>query len=118
MLQNFFLYSKNIQETIILGTPFLSLLYPFSIDNIAITTKSIDHEIKFKLLDQPKIRDLNFIQSKGISFINPINNKRKHINVINKEIHFKRIEEPLLLFGIQEKIKIMKDRFVKHLCLE
>lgn len=90
-----FLLVKNIQETIILGTHFLTLLHPFIVDNISITTNALGREVKFEFLDQPRIRDLNFVQSKDISFINIINNKRKHINFINKEIHFKRIEEQL-----------------------
>lgn len=94
--KTFFLLVKNIQEAIILENSFLALLYPFVVDNIAITTKALGREMKFEYLDKPKIRDLNSIQSKGICFINLINNKRKHINFINKEIHFKRIEEQLL----------------------
>lgn len=111
-----FLLVKNIQETVILETPFLALLYPFIVDNLAITTKTLDCEVKFEFLDQPKIRDLNSVQSKDISFINLIKNKRKHINFINKEIHFKRIEEQLQSSCVQEKIKIRQNKFTKDLC--
>lgn len=62
----------------------MTLLYPFIIDNLAIVTNALGHGVKFKYLDQPRIRDLNYVQSKDISFINIINNKGKHINFINK----------------------------------
>lgn len=42
-----FLLVKNIKEAIILGTPFLILLYPFIIDNLAITTNALGREVKF-----------------------------------------------------------------------
>jgi hypothetical protein len=101
--KTFFLLVRNIHESIILGTPFLALLYPFTVNNAAITTNALGREIKFEFSEPPKIRDLNSIQSKVISFINQINNKRKQINFINKEIHYKKIEDQLQSPSIQEK---------------
>lgn len=116
--KTYFLLVKNIHGTIILGTSFLALLYPFIIDNQAITTNDLGREVKFEFLDQPRIRDLNFVKSKDVSFINITNNERKYINFINKEIHFKRIEEQLQFSRVQEKIKIMQNKFTKDLCSE
>lgn len=113
-----FLLVRNIHESIILGTPFLALLYPFTVNNAAITTNALGREIKFEFLEPPKIRDLNSVQSKVISFINQINNKRKQINFINKEIHYKKIEDQLQSPSIQEKIKSIQNKFIKDLCSE
>ena len=56
-----FLLIKNIQESIILLNPVLDLLYPFIVDNLVITTNALGREVNFEFLDQPKIRDINFV---------------------------------------------------------
>lgn len=56
-----FLLIKNIQEAINLGTPFLDLLYHSIVDNLVITTNALGREVNFEFLDQPKIRDINFV---------------------------------------------------------
>ncbi|KAI5429415.1 hypothetical protein KIW84_034140, partial [Lathyrus oleraceus] len=44
--------------------------------------------------------------------------KRKQINFINKEIHYKNIEDQLQSPSIQEKIKGIQNKFIKDLCSE
>lgn len=113
-----FLLVKNINEEIILGTPFLTLLYPFKVNRNAITTTVLNKEINFEFLDQPKIKDLNAIQDKSISFLNQITRKQKQIGFISKEIYFKRIEDQLKAPIIKEKIDCIIKKFSKDLCSE
>ena len=85
-----FLLVKNIHQHIILGTPFLSLLYPFTVSHEAITSNALGREVIFRFFEAPRTKDLNTVQNLSTSTINLISQKKKHINMLNKEIQYKR----------------------------
>ena len=51
-----FLLVKNISHQIVLGTPFLTQLYPFSIDNQGLKTKYNNQEILFEFIKGVEVK--------------------------------------------------------------
>ncbi|KAK2370424.1 hypothetical protein QL285_083475 [Trifolium repens] len=113
-----FLLVKNIHQHIILGTPFLSLLYPFTVSHEAITSNALGREVIFRFFEAPRTKDLNTVQNLSTSTINLISQKKKHINMLNKEIQYKRIENQLESKNIKDKIILLQQRFEKEICSE
>ena len=79
---------KDMNKKIILGTPFLNLLYPFRVDAEGIKTVFEEQEVCFKFLEPPKIKELNNLDNQ----INLNQKKKQQIKFLGKEIHYKRIE--------------------------
>ena len=57
-----FLLVKNISHQIILGTPFLTQLYPFPIDNKGLKTKYNNQEILFEFIRGIEVKEINQVQ--------------------------------------------------------
>ena len=57
-------------DKVILGNPFMFLMYPFTTDTEGITT-SFGQPVKFKCLRYPKLEDINVL--KDISTSNSVN---------------------------------------------
>jgi hypothetical protein len=72
----------------------------------------------FRFFEAPKIKDLNTVQNLSTSTINLISQKKKHINMLNKEIQYKRIESQLESKNIKDKIILLQQRFEKEICSE
>ena len=83
---------KDMNKEMILGTPFLSLLYPLTVDKEGIKTIFEKQEIGFYFLNAPEIKELNSIDNR----VNLIQKKKQQIKFLGKEIHHRRIEENLL----------------------
>ena len=79
----FLLLIKEMNEEIILGTPFLALLYHFRIDEEGIKTVFDKQEICFKFISSPKIKELNALKNQ----VNLIQKKKQQIKFIGKEIN-------------------------------
>ena len=60
----------------ILGTPFLSLLYPFKVTEKGLTTNILNNTINFEFINPPKSRELNLLKENSTSIIK---NKTKQI---------------------------------------
>jgi len=97
----------------ILGTPFLTLLYPFQVTEKGLITNTMGKEICFGFIKPPRTRELNLLKESSISHIEE---KRKQINLLNKEIRFKRIEEQLKNHNIQTVIKEYEVKIEKEIC--
>ncbi|RDX88180.1 hypothetical protein CR513_30260, partial [Mucuna pruriens] len=85
-----FVLVKNINTPMVLGTPFLTLLYPFQVTKNELVTKVLNKEICFEFIKSLRTRELNILKGSLISKINIIKRKKKHINMLNREIKFKR----------------------------
>jgi len=96
----------------ILGTPFLTLLYPFQVTEKGLITNTMGKEICFEFIKPPRTRELNLLKESSISHIE---GKRKQINLLNKEIRFKRIEEQLKNHNIQTVIKEYEVKIEKEI---
>ena len=73
-----FLLVKNISHQIVLGTPFLTQLYPFSINSQGLRTKHNNQEILFKFIKGIEVKEINQIQD----FINLLRQKQQHVKFL------------------------------------
>ena len=73
-----FLLVKNISHQIVLGTPFLTQLYPFSIDSQGLKTKYNNQEILFEFIKGIKVKEINQVQD----FINLLQQKQQHVKFL------------------------------------
>ena len=62
-----FVLVKNISDKVILGNPFMCLLYPFTTDSEGITTRPFGQPVKFKFLRSPKPKDISSLKEVSIS---------------------------------------------------
>ena len=73
-----FVFVKNMTDMVILGNPFMCLLYPFITDSKGITTHPFGQPVKFKFLWSPEPREINSLQevsvSQTLNLINASNN--------------------------------------------
>ena len=71
-----FVLVKNMTDRVILGNPFMCLLYPFITDSEGITTHPFGQPVKFKFLRNPEPREIENLQEVSIS---------KNLNLINSK---------------------------------
>ena len=57
-----FVLVRNITDRVILGNPFMCLLYPFITDSEGITTHPFGQPIKFKFLRNPEPKEIDPFQ--------------------------------------------------------
>lgn len=102
----------------ILGTPFISLLYLSLVTEQEIESYVLGKEnpIKFEFIRPPKIKELNLLQNASIKKINLIDRKQNQIKLLNKEIQYKRIEEQIKTPRIQKIRKDFEIKIEKEIC--
>ena len=62
-----FVLVKNMTDRVILGNPFMCLLYPFTTDSESITTYPFGQPVKFKFLRNPEPREIENLQKVSVS---------------------------------------------------
>ena len=72
-----FVLVKNMTDRVILGNPFMCLLYPFITDSEGITTHPLGQPVKIKFLRSPEPREISSLQEVSVS---------KTLNLINAKI--------------------------------
>ena len=83
-------------DKVILGVPFMCLLYPFTIDSEGITTHPFRQPVKFSFLRSPEPREINVLQYISISkTLNLINKKIQHLQYLKDDLNYRKIEEQL-----------------------
>ena len=75
-----FLLVKNISHQIVLGTPFLTQLYPFQIDSQGLKTKYNNQEILFEFIKGIEVKKINQVQD----FIYLLQQKQKQVKFLKK----------------------------------
>ena len=104
-------------EPLILGTPFITLLYPFQVNDEGVKTTILGNTIFFLFIYPLTKKEIHQVQSDSINKrINFIQIKQTHINFLSKEIQYKKVEEQLLEDKVQKKIKEIQDLFQKEIC--
>ena len=111
-IKTLFLLVKNISHQIVLGTPFLTQLYPFQIDSQGLRTKYNNQEILFEFIRGIEIKKLNQVQD----FISLLQQKQKQVKFLTTEIKYKRTGENLKSEQIQERIKQIHQQIENNLC--
>jgi hypothetical protein len=71
-----FVLVKNMTDKVILGLPFITLLYPFTIDSDGVITYPLGEKAKFKFLTKQELNQLNAYKNNSIS---------KSINLIHSK---------------------------------
>ena len=61
-----FVLVKNMTDMVILGNPFMCLLYPFITDSEGITTHPFGQPVKFKFLRSPEPREISSLQEVSV----------------------------------------------------
>ena len=93
-------------KPLILGTPFITLLYPFQINDEGVKTTILGNTIFFPFIYPLTKKEIHQVQSDSINKrINLIQRKQVHINYLSKEIQYKKIEEQLVEEKVQKRIK-------------
>ena len=75
-----FLLVQNISHQVVLGTTFLTQIYPFYVDNKGLHTKFNEQDLTFDFIKGLKIQEINQIHDK----INLIQNKKLQIQFLQK----------------------------------
>ena len=85
-----FILVQNLNQSVILGTPSLSLIKSFTVDNEVLKTNFIRQKLILKFIHQPFDKILDFLK---IQTISQIVRKQKQIEYLKEEVRFKRIKE-------------------------
>ena len=89
-----FVLVQSMTETLILGTPFITLFYPFQVNNEGLKTKILGNMIFSPFIYPSTKKKIHQVQSDSINKrINLIQRKQVHISFLSKEIQFKKIGE-------------------------
>ena len=106
-----FVLVKNMTDRVILGKPFMCLLYPFITKSEGITTHPFGQLVKFKFLRSPKPREINSLQYLSISkTLNLISAKTQHLMHLKDDLRYKKVEEQLTCKNIQEEIRKFEEK--------
>ena len=99
------LFLLKMTDKVILGLPFINVLYPFLVEYDGITIDPFGQKIEFKFASKFEI-DTD-------DALNPIHAKNKHLNFLQQEVRYKKIAEQLSDKLLQSKIdnfqKILND---------
>ncbi|CAL9004310.1 unnamed protein product, partial [Prunus brigantina] len=87
-----FVLVKNITDEVILGLPFIALLYPFQVDYDGVISTYLGENVKFEFLSKPELHNLKALQKNSVSKSVQIIRKNNQLNFLKEEIKFKRLE--------------------------
>ncbi|KAL4193075.1 hypothetical protein AMTRI_Chr06g197530 [Amborella trichopoda] len=96
-----FIMVKGLSQSVILGVPFLTLLYPITINETGISSTIQNIPIQFNFIHKPKLKELNNVKSQ-------LKDKEKFLCTLKQEIKYKVIEEQLQTSSIQQTIQALQ----------
>jgi hypothetical protein len=88
-------FIKNLSEKVILGLPFIAMLYPFYVDETGVSMIKMGVNVKFHFASRFDI---------DISRLSLIFAKTKHLNFLKQEVKYKKIAEQVSDKLLQLKI--------------
>ncbi|KAL4181304.1 hypothetical protein AMTRI_Chr12g236580 [Amborella trichopoda] len=106
-----FIMVKGLSQAVILGVPFLTLLYPVTVSHTGLETNTHGTPIRFELLDKPKIKEINTVKQN-------MKYKENFLGSLQLEIKHKLISEKLQTQEIIQNIHQLKNFIEKELCNE
>uniref|UniRef100_A0A9I9CQI6 CCHC-type domain-containing protein n=1 Tax=Cucumis melo TaxID=3656 RepID=A0A9I9CQI6_CUCME len=104
-LINTFILVKNLNEGIILGTPFLTQLYPFHVTDKGIVSKKFDKEITFEFTHPVTPKYISNIEEEVRQFINRIARKERQIEFLQDDIKTCKVAIEIQKSLVQSKIQ-------------
>ncbi|KAG5590297.1 hypothetical protein H5410_040811 [Solanum commersonii] len=109
MIQVVTAHKWYLYPPIILGTPFINAIYPFTnINAKGFSATYKDRNISYTFITEPVSRDINAL----------IEMKQKHINYLQLEIFSMNIFDTLKATKVQEKIKIISEQMAIDICAD
>ena len=112
-----FVLIKNISDPVILGLPFIALIYPFKVHHNCISTKVFGQKITFEFCMETDLKKLKQLQKDNVSkTLNQITAKSQQIAFLQEEILHKRIEEQLTNKSLLDSIRQFSDKLTKEIC--
>ena len=112
-----FVLVKNMTDRVILGNPFMCLLYPFTVDGEGITTQPFGQSVKFKFLRSPEPREISTLQDISVSkTLNLISAKIQHLDYLKDDLRYTRVEEQLACKNIQDEIRKFEEKLKQEIC--
>jgi hypothetical protein len=102
---------KNMTDKVILGIPFIFMLYPFMAEEDGVSTVKMGVPVKFHFVSR---LDINVNQLN----LNLISAKTKHLNFLKQEVKYKKIAEQLSDKLLQSKISAFNNKIVDTICFE
>jgi hypothetical protein len=110
-----FVHVKNLNDKVILGLPFIHMLYPFTTEVDGITTAPFEQPVKFNFLNRIEENDVKMLKDNLISqSICLIKNKEKHLKFLKDEVHYQRVEQQLTCKILQQKIERFQVKTVER----
>lgn len=108
-LSNDFVITKNINEEIILGIPFITQIKPYISDFDSIRTKILGKEISFPFIKTLSLEESKFLHKQTAFKIN-------QICFLKEEIKIRKIEQILKTPEMVTKITNLQHTFEKEIC--
>ncbi|KAA0054117.1 Enzymatic polyprotein [Cucumis melo var. makuwa] len=106
-----------IEETgIILGTPFLTQLYPFHVTDKGIISKKFDKEITFEFTHPVTPKYISNIEEEVRQFINRIARKERQIEFLQDDIKTCKVAIEIQKPLVQSKIQNFQKQLEKEVC--
>lgn len=96
---------KNMAQAAILGTPFISLLFPISIDHKGISTNKEGIEVRFDFISEPRYQGVNHL----------LKHKEDFLFFLKQELEIKKIEEHLKDEKFKLKVKAYQEDLSKEI---
>ncbi|KAK2971280.1 hypothetical protein RJ640_001306 [Escallonia rubra] len=110
-LKTHFIVVRGLSQSIILGTPFLSLLNPMTVDDKGIHSKALDHDICFKFINPPQEQIIHSLKKELIF-------RQNQICFLNEDLKFQKINRSVEFaskFPDEIKEKTQLQRFLGSL---
>jgi hypothetical protein len=100
---------KNMTDKVIIGIPFIFMLYPFTAELDGVSTVKIGVPVKFHFASRFEI-------DVSKRFLNLISAKTKHLNFLQQEVKYKKISKQLADKLLQSKISAFNNKIVDTVC--
>ena len=104
-------------DMVILGNPFMCLLYPFITNSEGITTHPFGQPVKFKFFRSSKPREISCLEEVFVSkTLNLISANTQHLKYHEDDLRHKKVEEQLACKNIQAEIRKFEEKHKQEVC--
>ena len=106
-----FLLTNDIHHTVILGTPFINLIIPYTVNYDSISFKAKNKKLIFPFIEKSKTRNLNIVKTCSVyqnQIIAILKSKQNNLFCLQKNLSLQKIESQLQNDFIQKKISNLK----------